>query len=73
MKRLLRSRNGMIGGVCAGIAEYMSHSAENSDDITPMSYNIDPTWIRLIWALFAVLGGVGILAYLVCWIVIPKR
>lgn len=63
----------MIGGVCAGIAEYMSQSDENADKDTPMLYEIDPTWIRLTWALFSVLGGVGILAYLVCWIVIPKR
>ena len=42
-KRLYRSEsNRMLCGVCAGIAEY---------------FNLDPTLIRLAWALFCVLGG----------------
>ena len=41
---------------CGGIAEY---------------FGLDPTIIRLVW-LFAVLFyGSGVLAYIVCWIVIP--
>ena len=45
-KRLYRSEsNRMLCGVCAGIAEY---------------FNLDPTLIRLAWALFCVLGGSGV-------------
>lgn len=57
-KQLYRSsRNKVIAGVCAGIAEY---------------FEIDPTIVRLIWVI-ALFAGIGILAYLVCWIVIPER
>jgi len=73
MKRLLRSRNGMIGGVCAGLAKYWSQSDDQADEDTPMLYEIDPTWIRLVWATLAICGGVGVLAYLICWAVIPKE
>ena len=44
-------------GVCAGIAEY---------------FDIDPTVVRILWILFFFCGGVGLLAYLVCWAVMPK-
>ncbi|UWG97993.1 PspC domain-containing protein [Dehalobacter sp. DCM] len=57
-KQLYRSsRNNVIGGVCAGIAEY---------------FEIDPTIVRLIWVL-ALFAGIGIIAYIVCWIVIPEK
>jgi phage shock protein C len=56
-KRLHRSRTEkMIAGVCGGIAEYL---------------DIDPTIVRLIWVLIALLAGAGVLLYLICWIVIP--
>jgi phage shock protein PspC (stress-responsive transcriptional regulator) len=74
MKRLLRSNNRMLGGVCAGIAEYWSQSDKEADVDTPMLAEIDPTWVRLLWALFTALtGGVGILVYAICWVIIPKR
>lgn len=57
MKKLYKSSNKMLAGVCAGIAEY---------------FNIDPTLVRLGWVLFCVLGGSGILAYIICAIVIPS-
>ena len=57
-KRLYRSETDKkIAGVCGGLAEYL---------------NIDPTVIRLIWALVA-LSGAGILAYLIAALVIPVR
>ncbi len=56
-KRLYRSPNKKIGGVCAGVAEY---------------FNIDPTIVRLIWAIAIFVYGTGLLAYLICWFVIPK-
>ncbi len=58
-KRLYRSESSrMLCGVCAGIAEY---------------FNLDPTLIRLAWALFCILGGSGILAYILAAIIIPPE
>ena len=58
MKKLYRSRtNKMLGGVCGGIGEYL---------------DIDPTIIRLLWALF-LLTGVGIIAYIIAWLIIPEK
>ena len=58
-KRRYRSEsNRMLCGVCAGIAEY---------------FNLDPTLIRLAWALFCVLGGSGVLAYILAAIIIPPE
>ena len=57
-KKLYRSKKDQkIAGVCAGLAEYI---------------NIDPTVIRLIWALVA-LSGAGVVAYIVCALVIPEK
>ena len=57
-KKLYRSsHNKTIAGVCAGLAEYL---------------NIDPTIVRVIWALVG-LSGAGILAYLICALIIPEK
>ncbi len=57
-KRLERSnQNRMISGVCGGIGEY---------------FNIDPTIIRLLWVVFCIAGGSGILAYIIAAIIIPQ-
>ncbi|MBQ6997974.1 MAG: PspC domain-containing protein [Oscillospiraceae bacterium] len=57
-KKLYRSRKDQkIAGVCAGLAEYI---------------NMDPTVVRVIWALVA-LSGAGVLAYIVCALVIPEK
>lgn len=56
-KKLYRSStNRMVCGVCGGIGEYL---------------NVDPTIIRLIWAILAC-SGTGILAYLIAALVIPS-
>lgn len=56
-EHLYRSgQNKMLGGVCGGLAEY---------------FNIDPTLVRLIAVVAMFAGGVGFLAYLVGWIIIP--
>jgi phage shock protein PspC (stress-responsive transcriptional regulator) len=56
--RLYRSRSDrMVGGVCGGLGHY---------------FNLDPVWIRLAFVLLA-LGGAGVLAYLILWVVIPER
>ena len=59
-KKLYRSRNSMLGGVCAGIAEYI---------------DIDPTVIRLLWVVLSFFTACfpGILLYLVALLIIPKR
>ena len=57
-KKLYRStQNKMVAGVCSGLAEYI---------------NIDPTIIRVIWALVG-FTGTGLLAYLVCALIIPEK
>ena len=55
-RQLFKSRNNrVLCGVCGGIAEY---------------FNIDPTLIRLAWALFGLTGS-GILVYFIAAIIIP--
>jgi len=57
MKRLYRSRQkAVIGGVCAGIADY---------------FQVDPTIVRLAWAATILLGGTGLVAYILAWLVVP--
>ena len=57
MKKLYRSNNRMICGVCAGLAEYLG---------------IDPTVVRLIWAALG-LTGTGILLYIIAALVMPEN
>ena len=58
-KKLFRSNtNKKIAGVCGGLAEYL---------------NMDPTVIRLIWVLVALFAGAGLLAYLICALIIPEK
>lgn len=57
-KKLYRIEEGkVIAGVCGGVAEYL---------------NIDPTVVRLIWALLGLSGG-GVLAYLIAALIIPVK
>lgn len=58
MKKLYKSNNKMIDGVCAGVAEY---------------FNIDPTVVRVVWAIFSCMWGSGILAYIIAALVMPKN
>ena len=58
IKRLYRSTtNRMIAGICGGIGEF---------------FNVDPTLIRILFAVSIFAGGVGIIAYIVGWIIIPE-
>ena len=58
-RRLYKSNaNRLLAGVCGGIANY---------------FDIDATLIRLGWVVFCVLGGSGILAYIITAIIIPSR
>lgn len=57
-RKLYRSvTNKMLCGVCGGIGEY---------------FNIDPTIIRLIWAIL-IFSGPGIIAYIIAAVVIPQK
>lgn len=57
-KKLYKSsKNKMIDGVCAGIAEY---------------FNVDPTLVRLGAVVLTCIGGGGILAYIICAVIIPR-
>ena len=47
-----------LAGVCGGIAEY---------------FNIDSTLVRLGWVLFRLLGGSGLLAYIIAALIMPDR
>ena len=47
-----------IAGVCGGIAEY---------------FNIDSTLVRLAWVVFCLLGGSGVLAYIIAALIMPDR
>lgn len=57
MKRLVKSRDRKICGVCGGIAEYS---------------NIDPTIVRLAWLLLVLCAGTGVWAYILAAIVMPE-
>jgi len=59
IKRLYRSRHDkVLGGVCAGIADYL---------------HVDPVLVRLLWVIFALIMGTGIIAYIIAWIIIPEE
>lgn len=58
-RKLYRSDdNRLICGVCGGLGEF---------------FNIDPTIVRLVFALLSVFGGSGIGLYLLAVFIIPKR
>ena len=54
-----RSRNDrMITGLCGGLGE---------------CFNIDPSWIRIALVLLFLTTGLGLLAYLIAYIIVPKE
>jgi phage shock protein PspC (stress-responsive transcriptional regulator) len=49
----------MLGGICGGLGDYL---------------DVDPTIIRVVWAVLTLITvGIGILAYLVAWVIIPEE
>ena len=59
MKKLYRDKSDCkIAGVCSGIAKY---------------FDLDPTVIRLLWILITVFGGSGIIAYIICALIMPEE
>ena len=58
-KRIYKNREKkMLCGVCAGLAEY---------------FDIDPTLVRVLWAVISLGYGIGLLAYIICAIVFPDK
>ena len=58
-KKLYRSyKDKMIGGVAGGLAEY---------------FNVDSTLIRVLFLVILFLGGTGVLAYIIMWIIVPEQ
>ena len=57
-KRLYKSRrNRTLCGVCGGIGEYL---------------DVAPVLIRVLWIVFTFMGGAGILAYIVCALIMSN-
>ncbi len=58
-RKVYRSKtNRMLGGVCGGLADY---------------FNVDVVLIRLLLVFAFLAGGIGLLAYLIAWIIIPEE
>jgi len=58
-KKLYRKpKEQMIAGVCAGLAEYL---------------NLDLVIVRLIFVLLLLMGGHGLLIYVILWIIMPVQ
>lgn len=56
-KKLYKSNTDKkLCGVCGGIAEY---------------FDVDPTIIRLVWVIFTLAGGSGLIAYIIAAIIMP--
>ncbi len=56
-KRLFRNTDDrMIAGICSGLGNY---------------FNIDATWVRIIFIVSIILSGASLLAYIILWIVVP--
>ena len=58
-KKLYKSNTDKkLDGVCGGIGKY---------------FDIDSSAVRLAWVAFTLLGGSGLLAYIICAIVLPRE
>jgi phage shock protein PspC (stress-responsive transcriptional regulator) len=59
VKKLYRStKDKVLGGVCGGLGNYLK---------------IDPVLLRVLWAVFFFIGGMGLLAYIIAWIIMPEE
>lgn len=58
-KKLYRIKEGkQLCGVCTGLAEYFS---------------LDVTLVRVLWVVVALCAGCGLLAYILCALIIPEK
>ena len=56
-RRLLCTRDGVVAGVCGGVARF---------------FGLDASLVRLVALLLILFGGLSIWAYIILWILIPK-
>jgi phage shock protein C len=54
----LAADNKKIAGVCGGFAKYL---------------DVDATLVRLIWVMLALIGGWGLIGYVIAWLIIPSE
>jgi phage shock protein PspC (stress-responsive transcriptional regulator) len=58
-KKLTRSTTDRrLGGVCGGLAEH---------------FDVDPTIVRLLFVLAGLIDGIGVLLYLILWLIVPEE
>jgi phage shock protein C len=57
-KRLRRSSDRILAGVCGGLAEY---------------FGLEKTLLRVIYLLLVLFGGLGILIYIILWVLMPNQ
>ncbi|MBC7256734.1 MAG: PspC domain-containing protein, partial [Chloroflexi bacterium] len=59
MNTLRRSRTDrVIGGVCGGLAEYLA---------------LDPLLVRIFFIVFGIMTGMGVVAYMLLWLLVPAE
>lgn len=56
-RRLFRSRDSIIAGVCAGLAEF---------------FGLDTSLIRIATVLLILFGGLSLWVYIILWLIVPK-
>ena len=59
VRRIVRTTDDrIVAGVCGGLGRY---------------FNVDPTLVRIVLAALVLLGGIGAVAYLAAWVLIPEE
>lgn len=59
VKKLTRNMDDKIlGGVCSGIADYLG---------------VNPLIIRILWIVFTLFFAIGLIVYIICWILLPTE
>ena len=56
-RRLVRSQDSIIAGVCAGVAEY---------------FGLDVSLVRIATLLLILFGGLSLWVYIILWLIVPK-
>jgi phage shock protein PspC (stress-responsive transcriptional regulator) len=57
-RKLYRSKDKMLGGVCAGVAEY---------------FGLDTSLVRIGFAFLFLIGSLGFWLYILMWIIVPSE
>lgn len=57
-QRYYRGSDRIVGGVCSGLAEGL---------------HIDTIWVRVAFVVLAFVQGIGVLIYVVLWVIMPER